>query len=215
MIRVLLVDDHASFRRPLAFIMAHEPDIEVWGQAGTLAEARGLLSGSDVAVVDLDLPDGSGIDLVKELREANPEAAVLVLTARTDRAMHAQAVAAGASGVLNKSVDIEDIVDGVRRLGRGEMLLSPRELVELMRLTGQERERSRDVERVVERLTPREHEVLQALADGLSDDEIAERLHITTRTARTHMVNILSKLDVESRLQALIFALRNGIVHLR
>src|SRR5438128_10652145 len=105
MIRVLLVDDHASFRQPLAFLLAREPDIAVVGQAGSLAEARRILEGVEVAVVDLGLPDGPGVELVHELRAANPLGAVLILTASLDRREHARAVEAGASGVLHKSAE--------------------------------------------------------------------------------------------------------------
>jgi DNA-binding NarL/FixJ family response regulator len=213
MIRILLVDDHASFRQPLAFMINRKPDLTVVAQAGSLAEARELLNDEiDIAVVDLVLPDGSGVSLVRELRTANPHSQVLVLTASMDRKELARAVEAGASGVLHKSARIDEIISAIRSLGAGEQLLSPRELVDLLRLAGQERERDRDAQLALGRLTPREREVLQALADGLNDREIGQRLHVSTETIRTHMVNILGKLGVESRLQALVFALRHGAV---
>ncbi len=212
MTRVLLVDDHASFRQPLAFMMDREPDLTVVAQAGSLAEGRRVLQNVDVAVVDLDLPDGSGVDLVRDLRAANPQGMVLVLTASTDRNLVAGAVEAGASGVMHKSARISDIIDTVRRLSQGEHLLSPPEVIDMMRRVGEQREQSREAQRALGRLTRREREVLQALAEGLNDKEIAERLHISAETARTHMVNILSKLGVESRLQALVFAVRHGAV---
>ena len=102
MIRMLLIDDHASFRQPLGFMLDREEDITVVAQAGSLAEARGVLSGVDIALVDLDLPDGSGVSIIRELRAANPQGAVLILTASQDRLMVARAVEAGASGVLHK-----------------------------------------------------------------------------------------------------------------
>ena len=101
--RVLLVDDHATFREPLAFMFEREPDFEVVAQAGSLTEARCMLGGADLAVVDLDLPDGDGTELLGELRAANPRGMVLVLTASSDREAHARAVEAGAAGVLHKS----------------------------------------------------------------------------------------------------------------
>jgi len=211
-IRVLLVDDHASFRQPLAFLLSREPDITVVGQAGTLAEARRLLRDIDVAVIDLALPDGDGVALIEELRAVNPRAAALVLTASTDRRHLARAVEAGAVGVLHKSAEVVEIIAAIRRLGAGEWLLTPREIVELLRLAGQQREQCREAEAALARLTAREREVLQALADGLSDREIAARLHISSETVRAHMSNILSKLGVQSRLQALVFALRHGAV---
>ncbi len=215
MIRVLLIDDHASFRQPLAFMMNLEPDMQVVAQAGSLAEARRVLKDVDVAVVDLDLPDGSGVDLVGELRTANPHGSVLVLTASVVRLQLARAVEAGAAGVMNKSARIDEIIDAVRRLSAGETLLSTAEVIEMLRFIGQQRDQGREAQAALARLTKREREVLQALADGLNDKEIADHLHIATETARTHMVNILGKLGVDSRLQALVFAVRHGAVTIR
>jgi len=212
---VLLVDDHASFRQPLAFMLDREPDIAVVGQAGTLAEARGMLTGVDIAVVDLGLPDGSGVELIAALHDANPNAQALILSAATDRQLIARAVEAGAAGVLHKSVGIAEIIDAVRRLAAGRQLFTTREIVALLELAGRQREQQREVLAALTRLTPRELEVLQALADGLNDREIAQRLYIATETARTHMVNILRKLGVDSRLQALVVAVRHGVVEIR
>jgi DNA-binding NarL/FixJ family response regulator len=211
-IRVLLIDDHASFRQPLAFMLEREPDITVVGQAGTLAEARGLLHGADIAVIDLALPDGNGMQLIKELHGASPQSQALVLTGRGAPVEFARAVEAGAAGVLQKSVGISDIIDAVRRLHAGESLLSPQETIALLRLAARQREHDREALAAARRLTPREREVLQGLAAGLGDKEIAQRLYISTETARTHMVNILAKLGVETRLQALVFAVRHGLV---
>ena len=215
MIRVLLVDDHSSFRQPLAFMMQREPDFEVVAQAGSLAEGRRVLKDAkevDVAVVDLDLPDGNGVDFVRDLRTANQQGMVMVLTASKDRIQIARAVEAGAAGVLHKSASIAEIIDAVRGLSEGQQLLSTIDVIEMLRLVGEQRERNRDAQAALGRLTRREREVLQALADGLNDKEIADRLHISTETARTHMVNILGKLGVDSRLQALVFAVRHGAV---
>src|ERR671933_515369 len=104
MIRVLLVEDHASLRQSLGFLLALQPDITVIGQAGSLAEARRMLEGVDVAIVDLGLPDGSGVELVRELRAANPHGAALILTASLDRREQAPAGHAGAGGVAGKQV---------------------------------------------------------------------------------------------------------------
>jgi len=211
-IRVLLVDDHASFRQPLAFLLSREPDITVVGQAGTLAEARRLLRDIDVAVIDLALPDGDGVALIEELRAVNPRAAALVLTASTDRRHLARAVEAGAVGVLHKSAEVVEIIAAIRRLGAGEWLLTPREIVELLRLAGQQREQCREAEAALARLPAREREVLQARAEGLSGRGSAARPQFRPETVRAHMSNILSKLGVQSRLQALVFALRHGAV---
>jgi DNA-binding NarL/FixJ family response regulator len=213
MIRVLLLDDHASFREALASIIEREPDFTVVAQAGSLAEARERLPQDvDVAVVDLGLPDGEGRAVIAALHRAQPRARVLVLTASIDPVQRAQAVEAGAAGVLHKSAALAEIVAAVRRLGAGEWLFAPHELVEMLRFVSRHREQQREATLLLQQLTPREREVLQALAAGLDSKEIAERLYITVETERTHMVNILSKLGVHSRLQALVFALRHGAV---
>lgn len=212
MIRVLLVDDHAAFREPLSFMFDREPEFVVIGQAGSLAEAREILDGADVAVVDLDLPDGNGAELIGELHAANPQGMALILTASADRGAYARAVEAGAAGVLHKSLRIKEIIDAVRRLEAGEALLSPNEVGELLQLAGQQRAQDQEAQRAIESLTPRELEVLQALAEGLSDKEIAERLYVGVGTIRTHVVHVLEKLGVHSRLQALVFAVRHDVV---
>ena len=217
--RILLVEDHASFRQTLAFVFDQQPEFEVVAQAGSLTEARQVLEGlenqADLGVIDLSLPDGEGTDLIKDLRGANEDFAALVLTASLDRADHARAVEAGAAGVVHKSADVDEILDATRRISAGETLLSPEELVEMLRLAGQNREEKREARANIEQLTRREREVLQALAEGLSNKEIAQRLHMSVDTERTHMMNILNKLGVHSRLQALLFAARHGLVEIR
>src|SRR5215210_3617259 len=215
--RVLLVEDHASFRQTLAFVFDQQPEFEVAVQAGTLAEARSAIDGSevDLGVIDLTLPDGEGTELIEELREANPHFAALVLTASLDRAEHARAVEAGAAGVLHKSADVDAILDATRRLGEGETLLSEDELLALLRLAGQNREEEDEARVSIEQITPREREVLKMLAEGLSNKEIAAKLHMSVDTERTHMMNILNKLGVHSRIQALVFAARYGLVEIR
>jgi two-component system nitrate/nitrite response regulator NarL len=215
--RLLLVEDHASFRQTLALVFDQEPDFEVVAQAGSVAEARRVMRGreADLGVIDLALPDGAGVELIEELREANPLFAALVLTASLDRAEHARAIEAGAAGVLHKSADVDEIMDTTRRLAAGETLISPEELVEMLRLAGQSREEEREARASIEQLTRREMEVLKALGEGLSNKEIAEKLHMSVDTERTHMMNILNKLGVHSRLQALLFAARHGLIELR
>jgi DNA-binding NarL/FixJ family response regulator len=213
-IRVLIVDDHALFRESLAFLLQREPDITVIGQAGTLAEARGLLAGVDVALLDLDLPDGNGRALIRGLHALNPHGTALVLTASTARPEVARAVEAGAAGVLQKSASPAALLSAVRRLRAGESLLAPREVSKLLGEAIQERERERETRAVLGQLTGREREVLQVLAEGLSDKEIAQRLHVSLQTVHTHMAHILSKLGVESRLRALVYAARCGAVRL-
>jgi len=215
MIRLLLVDDHAAFRQPLAFMLDREPDFAVVGQAGSVADAKRMTSDFDVAAVDLTLPDGSGVDLVRILRASNPSASVFVLTASQDHAAKAMAVEAGAAGLLHKSASLTEIIDAMRRLGAGEQLLDLEETIELLRLAGQQRERDRAAQQALAQLTPRERDVLETLTEGMTDREIGECLSISSETVRTHMVNILHKLGVESRLQALVFAARHGAVKIQ
>lgn len=210
--RVLLVDDHASFREMLCFVFEREPDFEVVAYAGSLAEAHNMLDDIDLAVVDLDLPDGDGTTLIDALFSVNPHAVVLVLTASPDREAHARVVQAGAAGVLHKSARVKDVIDAARRLTAGESILSVNEVFELLRLAGRLQERDSKSKRAIERLTPREREILGALGDGLSDKQIAECLGVSVSTVGNHFMNIFKKLGVHSRLQALLFALRHGIV---
>jgi DNA-binding NarL/FixJ family response regulator len=216
--RILLVEDHASFRQALAFMFEREREFVVTGQAGSLAEARAFMrkvpDGVDVAVVDLALPDGDGFELIEELA-SRPDVMTLVLSASLEPARFARAVEAGAAGVLHKSAAIGEVVEAVRRLKSGEALLSPAEVIEMLRMVSRKRQEAYEAQRAIEKLTPREKQVLQALGEGLDSKDIAEKLHITVETERTHMVNILNKLDVHSRLQALVFAARHGLVEIR
>ena len=218
-IRVLLVEDHASFREATAAVLEREPGIEVVGHAGSLAEAREMIDGGsvvvDVAIVDLGLPDGYGGDLIKELRQKNPRAQTLVVSSSLDQVEIARAVEAGAAGFLHKSVGMDEVVDALRRVRAGDKLLPLEEVVELLRFAGHQREQEREARQAASCLTPREIEVLRVLADGLDGKKIAERLGISDKTERNHMASILTKLGAHSRLQALVFALRYGLVDLR
>lgn len=217
MIRVLLVDDHASAREPLAFMLNHHDDIEVVATAGSVAESQEALAGGldlDVAVLDLGLPDGWGTELIGTVHASNPRAVTLVLTSYTDQVVLAQALAAGAAGVLNKSADVDEIVAGIRRLHAGEQLVSAREVADAIRVAATERDRGATERRVLDSLTPREREVLQTLAGGLADKEIAAELGVGVGTVRTHVNAVLAKLGVRSRLQAVVLAARNDAIDL-
>ncbi len=214
-IRILLVEDHASLRQAVAALFDGEPGFTVVGQAGSLTEARTMLDGIDVAIVDLNLPDGYGGDLIREMRDANPHAMALVLSAYFDRVEIARAVESGAAGVLHKSAGRDEVVEAVRRLRAGETLLPLEEVVELLRFASSRREQEQEACQAIAQLTPREKEVLKALAEGLDGKEIARRLNISLPTERNHMASILAKLGMHSRLQALVFALRHGVVDVR
>jgi DNA-binding NarL/FixJ family response regulator len=173
-----------------------------------------MLEGIDVALVDLGLPDGYGGDLISELRQASPRAQALVLSANLDRREMAQAIHAGAAAALDKTAHLDEVVGAVRRLQAGETLLPMEEVVELLRSADQQEEGDREALTTIERLTPREREVLQGLADGLDSRAIAGRLHISVRTERNHIASILAKLGVHSQIQALVVALRHGVVEI-
>jgi DNA-binding NarL/FixJ family response regulator len=194
-----------------------EPDLAVIGEAGTLADSRRLLEGGvtpDAIVLDLDLPDGNGTALIPHLREANRHGFALVLSGVVDARSTALAVAAGAAAVFPKSTEIEDLISAIRRMCAGEVLISPAEAVELAHEAARIDQQDRIIAAGVSELTPREKEILRALADGLSDKEIAVRLYIGDKTVRNHVTSLLGKLGADSRLQALVIAIRHGIVRI-
>jgi two-component system, NarL family, nitrate/nitrite response regulator NarL len=214
--RLLLVDDHTLFRELLALRLTQEPDFRVIAEASSLAEIRQELRqvAVDVALVELALPDGGGVELIRDLRTLNPEARVVVVTASEDRHERAVAFAAGASGVLSKTAHAAEIIAAIRQVRAGDALLSTHEVVELFRLVDEQREAEHTAHRLVAQLTPRERELLQLLAEGLDDAAMAERLGISHKTVRNYMVHILDKFNVDSRLQALVLAARHGLVTL-
>jgi DNA-binding NarL/FixJ family response regulator len=217
--RILLVEDHVSFRQALAFMFEREPEFGVVGEAGSVAEVRklpaGLLKEVEVAVVDLALPDGDGLELIEAFSSDEPHIMTLVLSASLEAGRFARAIEAGAAGVLHKATPVKDIIDAVRRLKAGGALLSSGEVIEMLRLVSRERQEKQEALQAIEKLTRREKEILWALAEGLESREIAEKMNITVETERTHMVNILHKIGVHSRLQALVFAARHGLVEIR
>jgi PAS domain S-box-containing protein len=213
--RVLLVEDHRTVREAIAAALEREPDFQVVAQAGSVAEGRAVLADVDVAVIDLMLPDGYGSDLIPELRAINRKAQAIVLTATLDRAEIARAVESGASAALHKSAALDEIADSLRRLQGGEALLPLDDVVELIALARRHRREEHADRAAIASVTPREREVLQALADGRDTQQIAQDLHITVRTQRNHVANILRKLGVHSQLQAIVLALRYGLVEVQ
>jgi DNA-binding NarL/FixJ family response regulator len=180
-----------------------------------MAEARGFLAEVEIAIIDLILPDGFGGNLIRELHRANRRAQAIALSADLDRELTARAVDCGAAAAIDKAAHLDEVVQTVRRLHAGETVLPDEEVIELLRLADRRRERDWREREAIERLTPRELEVLQALADGLNGKEVAARLQITVRTERNHVANILAKLGVHSQLQAVIAAVRHRRVTIR
>ncbi|QIN78434.1 response regulator [Rubrobacter marinus] len=212
MTRMLLVEDHTALREALAVALEGEPGFTVTGQAGTLAEARPLLEDMDLAVVDLHLPDGTGIELISEIFERNPSVPILVLTSSVDREMFGRAIEAGASAVLHKSADIAEVLETIRKLRDGEQIYASKEMFELLRLGSRRRERDKIALFAASSLTARERQILEALAEGLDGKEISGRLGMSRETEHAHLVRIYAKLGVRSRVGALAFALRHGLV---
>lgn len=215
MIRILIVDDHVFSREALAFLLDHQEDMEVTAQVSSMGEALEHIECSDVAIVDLYLPDGNGIELIRKIHSVSQSAHSLLLTAKNDLVTFARALEAGADGALHKSASINDIIVAVRKANNGEAIHTPKEIMDMLHYAGRYRESHQQMQNLMNLLTPRERELLQAIADGLNDHEISEKLSISVRTVQTHVANILGKLGVESRLQALVHAARFGVVVIR
>lgn len=215
MIRVLLVDDQAIVRGGLRLAFSGFDDIVVVGEAGNGAEAvrAAVALKADVVVMDVRMPVLDGIAATAELAAALPTARVLVLTTFADDGYVFGALRAGASGYLLKDADPDAIVAAVRTVAAGDALVAPavtRRLVEAALSTGEVPDRATDP--ALASLTAREHDILLELAGGLSNAAIAERLCLSEPTVKTHLSNLLGKLGLRSRVQAVIYAYETGLV---
>ncbi|GAA4907808.1 LuxR family two component transcriptional regulator [Actinomycetospora succinea] len=204
MIRVFLVDDHEVVRRGVAGLLSDEPDLEVVGEAGTVAEAVARVEAvrPDVAVLDVRLPDGNGVELCRELRSRQPELACLMLTSFTDEQAILDAVLAGAAGYVIKDVRGSDIAAAVRDVGSGRSLLDHRAAAVLM---AKLRTPAEAPDPTAE-LTPQEHAVLELIGEGLTNRQIGERLFLAEKTVKNHITRLLAKLGLERRVQAAVLA---------
>jgi len=211
-IRVLFVEDHQLLADALAALLGREPDIEVVGIARTVAEARELARERlDVVLMDYHLPDGTGADATRSIKARWPAARVVMVTALTDDETVLESIQAGADGYITKDRAADDLVQAVRAAHAGETLLPRSVIVEIARRVAAAREQGEE-RRMIEPLTPRELEVLRSLTEGLSTPEICDRLFIAPNTLRTHVQNIMGKLRVHSKLEAVAFALRYRLV---
>ena len=211
-IRVLLVDDHQLLTGALSQMLALERDIEIVGVAGTVAEARTMARERlDVVLMDYRLPDGTGAEATRAIKSRWPTARIVMLTALNDDETILESIQAGADGYLTKDRAVEDVVSAVRAAHAGETLLPRSVIMGIAQRVAAAREHGGE-RRHVEPLTPRELEVLRALTEGLSTPEICERLFIAPNTLRTHVQNIMGKLRVHSKLEAVAFALRHRLV---
>lgn len=214
MIRVMLVEDHTSFRQALEAVIALEDGLEVVAQTDHAEEVGELAASArpDVALVDLDLPGGGGVDAAAELRRRCPDVRIVVLTGITDDVELGRAVEAGASAVLHKSLDIDRLLGDIRSVAAGASLLDPALTSRWLGAVGRAREATWEGRLLREQLSPREREVLGLLAEGCGSEDIADRLNITAGTVQTHIRNLRAKLGASSRLEAVAMALRLGLV---
>jgi DNA-binding NarL/FixJ family response regulator len=211
-IRVFLVDDHRMVRQALSRLLDDEPDIRVVGLASSVAEAASHAGEPmDVALVDYRLRDGTGADAARAIKARWPAARIVILAAVEDDDAVYDSVRAGADGYLTTDQAVEEVVSTVRAARDGATLLPRPMIMMIARRLAETRDREAD--RVpYETMTPRELEVLRALTEGLSTPEICATLSITPNTLRTHVQNIMGKLHVHSKLEAVAVALRHGIV---
>ena len=214
-IRVVIVDDHALFRRGLELVLSEEPDIKVVGEAADGIEAvhRAEEMAPDVVVMDVRMPRSTGIEAARRIRERLPETKVIMLTVSDSEEDLYAAVKAGASGYLLKEISIEELADAVRAVARGHSLISPsmasKLLTEFNALVQQAEERHRSL---LPSLTARELDVLKLVAKGLSNREISEELYISENTVKNHVRNILEKLHLHSRMEAVVYAMREKLL---
>jgi DNA-binding NarL/FixJ family response regulator len=207
--RVVVVDDHDVFRRGLAKLLG-EHDLDVVGQAADGWEALKAVGrlAPDVVVIDLSLPRMSGIEAIERLSLDAPSARVLVLTISADEVDVTQAILAGACGYLLKDASIDEIVAGVKAAAAGESLISSKVATTLL---DQVRSTAPATEQRVE-LSEREVEVMRLVAEGMDNGAIAEALFISPQTVKNHISNILAKLQMDNRIQAAVYAVRQGLV---
>ena len=202
-IRVYLLDDHTFVRRGIRAVLEAEGDLEVVGESGTVAEAvpEILELVPDVAVLDGRLPDGTGIDVCRQVRSADPRIRALILTGHDDDEAQVDAVLAGAGGYVLKHVDTPELVDGIRQVRLGRSLI---DATVAMRVV--ERMRDDDAPDGLSRLTDGETQVLDLIAEGLTNRQIGERLHLAEKTVKNQVTKLLAKLGVQRRTQAAVMA---------
>ena len=205
-IRVFLLDDHEVVRRGVRELLEVEDDLEVVGEASTAEEALARIPATnpDVAVVDMRLPDGNGVEVCREVRSNNPSVQCVVLTSFADDEALFDSIMAGAAGYLLKQIKGNDLVDAIRRVASGQSLLDPSVTERVL-----ERLRNGPVqdERLA-RLTDQERRILDLIAEGLTNLHIGERMFLAEKTVKNYVSNLLAKLGMERRTEAAVFAAR-------
>ena len=204
-VRLFLLDDHEVVRRGLRDLLEAEDDLEVVGEAGTAEEAYGRIPATspDVAILDVRLPDGDGIEVCREIRSKHPDIACVMLTSFADDEALFSAIMAGASGYVLKQVRGSDLVDGVRRVARGESLLDPSLISRVL-----ERLRNPPEPDELAGLTDQERRILDLIAEGMTNRQIGERLFLAEKTVKNYVSNVLSKLSMSRRSEAAAYAAR-------
>jgi DNA-binding NarL/FixJ family response regulator len=210
-INVLVVDDHRTFGEALALAVGLEKDLvaQVAVSGPEAVQATGL-SRPDVVLMDIELPEMDGVLAIRRVREAHPGTRVVVLSVHDDDLVKARAVEAGAVGYVSKLTPLSEVPDVVRRAYRGEAIIEPREVTRLMRVLRHRRHQESTERQRANRLTTRQIEVLRLVAEGVPGREIAVRLDVSPLTVRTHVQNILTRLGVHTKPEAVALALRHG-----
>ncbi len=218
-LRVLIADDHQLFRRGLRMVLDDEPDIEVVAEAGDGQQTVDLARehAPDVVVLDVRMPVISGIEAAREIRAEQPGTRILVLTISDDEDDLYEAIKAGANGYLLKEISIDEIGGAVRQIHAGQSLLSPSMATKLLdEFTALVRKDEEPEDQVpTPKLTPREMEVLEHIAKGMNNRDIAEALFISENTVKNHVRNILEKLHLRSRMEAVIYAVRENLLEIK
>jgi DNA-binding NarL/FixJ family response regulator len=209
--RIMLADDHAVVRRGLRLVLEGEPDLRVVAEVGDGAEAveRGMQDDVDLAVLDISMPRMTGLQAARELTSRRPDLRVLILSMHDNEQYLFEALRAGASGYVLKSVADRDLVEACRATMRGEPFLYPDGVRALMR---DYLERARDGEAPRELLTPREVEIVKLIAEARTTREIAGDLVLSEKTVERHRTNILAKLGMRDRVELVRYAIRRGLV---
>jgi DNA-binding NarL/FixJ family response regulator len=216
-IRTMIVDDHALFRRGLEMVLEDEPDIELVGEASDGAEAveRAAEALPDIVLMDIRMPRSSGIEACRAMKAAAPSTKILILTISDEEADLFEAIRAGASGYLLKDIPLDEVADTVRAVYGGQSLINPSmaakllaEFAAMAKRDGQERA----PELPAPRLTDREMEVLKLVARGMNNRDIAKELFIAENTVKNHVRNILEKLQIHSRMEAVMVAVREKLI---
>jgi DNA-binding NarL/FixJ family response regulator len=202
---VFLLDDHEVVRRGIRDLLEAEDDLEVVGEAATAGEALGRvkLSTPDVAVLDVQLPDGDGVEVCRDIRSEFPEVRCLMLTSFGDDEAMLAAVIAGASGYVLKQIRGSDLIGDIRRVARGEALLDAVAVAQIRARLGRDDEDER-----LARLSPQERKILNLIAEGKTNREIASTLYLAEKTVKNYVSNLLIKLGMKRRTEAAVFAVR-------